>query len=122
MHFNRHVTEFIYIVSNCIFHLFSPVVEDLPSAIRGILHKTIFTDIKSITEEDMVGILFGIYKDVYVTEHEFYELKDQNNSWFTRWMQTIYTSMHWLVFLIIHVSVFLLPTVLYMCCYIFGES
>jgi hypothetical protein len=29
----------------------------------------------------MAAILFGIYKDVYVTEHEFYELKDQKNFW-----------------------------------------
>jgi hypothetical protein len=62
------------------FPLFS-VVGDLPSTIRDILHRTIFSDINSLTEEDMAGILFGIYKDVHVTEHEFYEPKSEKQFW-----------------------------------------
>jgi hypothetical protein len=57
------------------------VVGDMPSSIRSILYRTVFTDINSVTEEEMAAILFGIYKDVYVTEHEFYELKHQKNFW-----------------------------------------
>jgi hypothetical protein len=56
------------------------VVSDLPSSIRSILYRTIFSDIQSITEQDMAAILFGIYKDVYL-EHEFYEPMDQKNFW-----------------------------------------
>jgi hypothetical protein len=57
------------------------VVADLPSTIRDILHRTIFSNINSLTEEDMAGILFGIYKDVHVTEHEFYEPKSEKQFW-----------------------------------------
>jgi hypothetical protein len=49
------------------------VLADLPSTIRTILHRTIWTDINTITETDMASILFAFYKDVYVIEHEFYE-------------------------------------------------
>jgi hypothetical protein len=62
------------------FPLFS-VVADLPSTIRDIFHRTIFSDINSLTEEDMAGVLFGIYKDVHVTEHEFYEPKSEKQFW-----------------------------------------
>jgi hypothetical protein len=62
------------------FSLFS-VVGDLPSTIRDNLHRTMFLDINSLTEEDMVGVLFGIYKDVHVTEHEFYEPKSEKKFW-----------------------------------------
>jgi hypothetical protein len=29
----------------------------------------------------MAGVLFGIYKDVHVTEHEFYEPKSEKQFW-----------------------------------------
>jgi hypothetical protein len=59
----------------------SAVVGDMPSSIRSILYRTVFTYINSVTEQEMAAILFGIYKDVYVTEHEFYELKHHKNFW-----------------------------------------
>ena len=59
----------------------SAVVGDMPRSIRSILYRTVFTYINSFTEQEMAAILFGIYKDVCVTEHEFYELKDQKNIW-----------------------------------------
>jgi hypothetical protein len=57
------------------------VVVDFPSTIRGILHRTIWTDINTITETDMASILFATYKDVYVIEHEFYEPNDEKQFW-----------------------------------------
>jgi hypothetical protein len=57
------------------------VLADLPSTIRAILHTTIWTDINTITEIDMASILFAIYKDVYVIEHEFYEPIDVKQLW-----------------------------------------
>ena len=53
----------------------------MPSPIRSILYRTIFSDINSINEQDMAAILFAIYKDVFVTEHEFYEAKDEKQFW-----------------------------------------
>ena len=55
------------------------MVGDVPLPIRSILYRTIFSNIQSVTEQDMASILFGIFKDVYVTEREFYEPTSRKN-------------------------------------------
>jgi len=57
------------------------VIGDVPSGIRSILYRTIFSNIQSITEQNMATILFAIYKDVHVTDHEIIESNDEKNFW-----------------------------------------
>jgi hypothetical protein len=91
----------------------------MPSPIRSILYRTIFSDINSVTEQDMAAILFGIYKDVYVTEHEFYEPNDEKQFWVHK-MDEDNKHFNTLVsFLICHVCRLLLILFLCLCCYLF---
>ena len=58
------------------------VLANLPTPLRKVLYRTIFTDIDIVTEQDMTAILFGMYKDMYVEkEEDFYEPMDQKYFW-----------------------------------------
>jgi hypothetical protein len=43
---------------------------------------TLFSNIQALTEQDMAAILFGIFKNVHVSqEDDFYEPRDQKHFW-----------------------------------------
>jgi hypothetical protein len=50
------------------------VVNDVDLHIRSALHKTVFSNINAITEQQMAAITFAILKEVYV--HTRRELED----------------------------------------------
>ena len=61
-------------------YFFLSVLKDVPSRIRTVLHRTVFSDINAISEVDMSAILFGLVKHVYLApEDEFYEPMNQKH-------------------------------------------
>ena len=57
------------------------MVHDVPLSIMTILYRTVFSNIQDVTEQNMASVLFGMYKDVYVTERAFYEPTSSKNFW-----------------------------------------
>ena len=67
---------------NCYFMHLSTVLGDVVPRVRSMLQETIFTNIRQVTEAEMAGVVWGLYKVACMgpaeelAEGEFYEKID----------------------------------------------